>query len=224
MPDMGIWEIRDGKREFLYSRVMSWVALDRGVRLALKRSRPAPLDRWIRERDAAYESVFEEFWSEEKQSFVQFKGTEALDASALIMPLVRFISPTDPKWLSTLAAIQRELTEDSLVYRYKVNEAFDEHLDGEDGTFSICSFWFIECLSRGGQTLQARHYFEKMLSYASPLGLFSEQIGSQGQSLGNLPQAFTHLSLISAAFELDRKLGKGSGEGTPVFTGAAPQR
>ncbi|MGE9290153.1 MAG: glycoside hydrolase family 15 protein [Puniceicoccales bacterium] len=222
-PDMGIWEIRDGKREFLYSRVMSWVALDRGVRLALKRSRPAPLERWIKERDAAYESVFHEFWSEEKQSFVQFKGTESLDASALIMPLVRFISPTDPKWLSTLKAIQSELTEDSLVYRYKVNEAFDEHLEGEDGTFSICSFWFIECLSRGGQTLQARHYFEKMLSYASPLGLFSEQIGSKGQSLGNMPQAFTHLSLISAAFELDRRLGKGQGD-EAGFRGAAPQR
>lgn len=223
-PDMGIWEIRDGKREFLYSRVMSWVALDRGVRLALKRSRPAPLEHWIKERDAAYESVFEEFWSEEKQSFVQFKGTEALDASALIMPLVRFISPTDPKWLSTLKAIRSELTEDSLVYRYKVNEAFDEHLEGEDGTFSICSFWYIECLSRGGQTLQARHYFEKMLSYASPLGLFSEQIGSQGQSLGNLPQAFTHLSLISAAFDLDRKLGEGGGDRSSRFTGCAQSR
>ncbi|MBC2603075.1 glycoside hydrolase family 15 protein [Puniceicoccus vermicola] len=222
-PDMGIWEIRDGKREFLYSRVMSWVALDRGVRLALKRSRPAPLERWIKERDAAYNSVFEEFWSEEKQSFVQFKGTDALDASALIMPLVRFISPTDPKWLSTLEAIRRELTEDSLVYRYRVNEAFDEHLEGEDGTFSICSFWYIECLSRGGNTLQARHYFEKMLSYSSPLGLFSEQIGSEGQSLGNMPQAFTHLSLISAAFELDRRLGEGSGDDVG-FTGAAPQR
>lgn len=223
-PDMGIWEIRDGKREFLYSRVMSWVALDRGVRLALKRSRPAPLNRWIKERDAAYESVFQEFWSENKKSFVQFRGTEALDASALIMPLVRFISPTDPKWLSTLAAIQRELTEDSLVYRYKVNEAFDEHLEGEDGTFSICSFWFIECLARSGQTLQARHYFEKMLSYASPLGLFSEQIGSEGQSLGNLPQAFTHLSLISAAFELDRRIGTGvEGDGRGVL-GVAPQR
>jgi GH15 family glucan-1,4-alpha-glucosidase len=189
----------------------------------LKRSRPAPLERWIKARDAAYESVFQEFWSEEKQAFVQFKGTEALDASALIMPLVRIISPTDPKWLSTLEAIRRELTEDSLVYRYKVNEAFDEHLEGEDGTFSICSFWYIECLSRAGETLQARHYFEKMLSYASPLGLFSEQISSEGRALGNLPQAFTHLSLISAAFELDRKLGKDAG-GEVDFMGAAPQR
>tara|TARA_R100000027_G_scaffold22267_1_gene16126 strand:- start:9535 stop:11445 length:1911 start_codon:yes stop_codon:yes gene_type:complete len=222
-PDMGIWEIRDGKREFLYSRVMSWVALDRGIRLALKRSRPAPLERWILARDAAYESVFQDFWSEEKQSFVQFKGTESLDASALIMPLVRFISPTDPKWLSTLKAIQRELTEDSLVYRYRVNEAFDEHLEGEDGTFSICSFWFIECLSRAGDTLQARHYFEKMLSYASPLGLFSEQISSEGRALGNLPQAFTHLSLISAAFELDRRLDSGMGDHSS-FTACASQR
>jgi len=222
-PDMGIWEIRDGKREFLYSRIMCWVALDRGIRLAEKRSRPAPLDLWRKERDAAYESVFQDFWSEEKQSFVQFKGTDALDASALIMPLVRFISPTDPRWLSTLDAIRRELTEDSLVYRYKINEAFDEHLDGEDGTFSICSFWYIECLSRAGQTLQARHYFEKMLTYSSSLGLFSEQIGSQGQSLGNLPQAFTHLSLISAAFDLDRRIGKGEGD-VSEFTSLASRR
>lgn len=205
-PDTGIWEIRDGKREFLFSRVMCWVAMDRGIRLARKRGRPAPLDRWIAERDAAYESVFRDFWSREKRAFVQFKGTEALDAGALVMPLVRFISPTDPRWLSTLEAIRGELTEDSLVYRYRVNEAFDEHLEGEDGTFSICSFWYIECLSRAGETLQARHYFEKMLGYASPLGLFSEQIGSRGESLGNLPQAFTHLSLISAAFDLDRRL------------------
>lgn len=216
-PDTSIWEIRDGNREFLYSRVMCWVAMDRGIRLARKRSLPAPLERWICARDEAYESVFRDFWSEKKRSFVQFKGTESLDAAALIMPLVRFISPTDPRWISTLKAIRKELSEDSLVYRYRVNEAFDEHLDGEDGSFSICSFWLIECLSRSGEVEQARYYFEKMLSYASPLGLLSEQIGSRGEALGNLPQAFTHLSLISAAFDLDRRLEKRDGGGPVAF-------
>jgi len=216
-PDTSIWEIRDGSREFLYSRVMCWVAIDRGVRLARKRSLPAPLERWVRARDETYESVFREFWSEEKQSFVQFKGTESLDAAALIMPLVRFISPTDPRWITTLKAIREELTEDSLVYRYRVNEAFDEHLEGEDGSFSICSFWLVECLSRSGEVEQARYYFEKMLSYASPLGLFSEQIGSRGEALGNMPQAFTHLSLISAAFDLDRRLETGNRGGPTAY-------
>jgi len=209
-PDTGIWEIRDKEREFLYSRVMCWVALDRGIRLARKRGRPAPLERWRKARDEAYESVFRDFWSEDKQSFVQFKGTDALDAAALIMPLVRFISPTDPRWLSTQQAIRRELAEDSLVYRYRVNEAFPEHLEGEDATFSICSFWLIECLSRSGDVEQARYLFEKMLSYANPLGLFSEQVGTHGESLGNIPQAFTHLALISSAFDLDRRLERSS--------------
>lgn len=205
-PDAGIWEVRGGKRHFLFSRVMCWVAVDRGVRLALKRSRPAPVDRWRATRDEIYESVFEEFWDERKGAFVQAAGSDALDAAALMMPLVKFISPTDPKWSSTMAAIERELAEDSLVYRYRVGEAFSDELSGTEGTFSICSFWFIEALSRAGELEKARYLFEKMLSYASPLGLFSEQLGARGQGLGNIPQAFTHLALISTAFDLDRRL------------------
>jgi GH15 family glucan-1,4-alpha-glucosidase len=207
-PDASIWEVRSGNREFLYSRVMSWVALDRALRLAGKRSLPAPLDRWRSVRDEIYQSVFRDFWHADRKAFVQFKGAHALDAAALIMPLVRMISPTDPRWLSTLAAIESDLVEDSRVYRYRVGEAFGDELDGREGTFSICSFWYIECLARSGDLQQARFLFEKMLSYSSSLGLFSEQLGTAGEFLGNMPQAFTHLALISTAFDLDRRLSR----------------
>lgn len=205
-PDHGIWEVRGGEREFLYSRVMCWVAVDRALRLSAKRSYPAPVDRWRQVRDEIYESVFTEFWNPEREAFVQFKGSTAMDASALIMPLVRFISPKDPRWLSTLKAIEEDLVEDSRVYRYRVGEAFCDELEGGEGTFSICSFWFIECKARSDDIAQARFLFEKMLSYANPVGLFSEQLGTAGEFLGNVPQAFTHLALISAAYDLDRRL------------------
>jgi GH15 family glucan-1,4-alpha-glucosidase len=205
-PDSGIWEVRGGNREFLYSRLMCWVAIDRGVRLAQKRGLPAPLDTWIKNRDAMYQSIFKEFWDKKRKAFTQFKGTTALDASTLMMPLVRFISPTDPRWLSTLAAIEEDLVHDSLVYRYNVGEAFSDCLAGTEGTFSICSFWFIECVSRSGNIQKARYLFEKMLGYSNNLGLFSEQLGPRGEFLGNVPQAFTHLALISTAFDLDRRL------------------
>lgn len=204
--DASIWEIRGGDRQFLYSRVMCWVAVDRAIRLANKRSLPAPIEEWRRLRDEIYESVFDDFWNKEKQAFVQFKGSETLDAAALIMPLVRFVSPTDPKWLRAMEVIQEELAEDSLVYRYRANKAFPENLEGEDGTFSICSFWLIECISRTGDAPKARYLFEKMLTYGNKVGLFSEQINSRGEPLGNLPQAFTHLALISAAYDLNRRL------------------
>jgi GH15 family glucan-1,4-alpha-glucosidase len=204
--DAGIWEVRGGHQEFLFSRVMCWVALDRALRLADKRGLPCPYDRWRTTRDTIYESIFNEFWDADRQSFMQFKGADTLDAAALIMPLVRLISPTDPKWLSTLKAIGEELVEDSLVYRYKIGEAFDDELAGSEGTFSICSFWYIECISRSGDLNKARFLFEKMLSYANDLGLFSEQLGAKGEFLGNVPQAFTHLALISTAFDLDRRL------------------
>lgn len=204
--DVGIWEVRGGAQEFLYSRLMCWVALDRAIRLAHKRSLPAPLKKWLKVRDEIYENIFEHFFSEKRQSFVQFKGTEALDAATLMMPLVRFISPTDPKWLSTLKAIEEDLTQDSLVRRYNVGEAFSDELAGTEGSFSICSFWFIECVSRTGDLQKARYLFEKMLGYSNDLGLFSEQLGKRGEFLGNVPQAFTHLAMISAAYDLDRRL------------------
>ncbi len=213
-PDSGIWEVRSGDRHFLFSKVMCWVALDRAVRLSRKRSLPGPVDRWKQERDELYGYIHGKLWNEERQAFTQFEGADAMDAAALIMPLVKFISPTDPRWLSTLEAITDDLVTDSLVYRYRVGEAFSDHLDGGEGTFSICSFWYVECVGRQGDLQRARFLFEKMLSYGNQLGLFSEQLGPDGSFLGNVPQAFTHLALISAAFDLNRRLDE-QPEATP---------
>jgi GH15 family glucan-1,4-alpha-glucosidase len=205
-PDDGLWEKRSGRREYLYSRILCWVAIDRGIRLAVKRSHPAPLERWRAARDAIYREVHEHFWDPDQQSFVGIKGTNLLDASCLVMPLVRFISATDPRWRSTMAAVGRHLVEDSLVYRYEFEGPESDGLEGAEGSFSICSFWYIECLSRMGDLQQARFLFEKMLGYANHVGLYAEEIGLAGEHLGNFPQAFTHLALISAAYDLDRRL------------------
>ena len=207
LPDEGIWEVRNGRQEFLYSRLMCWVALDRGVRLAIKRSLPGPIVRWREVRDAIHEDIHASFWNEDVGAFVQVKGRDALDASCLLMPLVRFIAPTDPRWTSTLAAVGRTLTEDSLVFRYSIEDGQGaDGLDGVEGTFNMCSFWYIECLARSGDVQQARFLFDKMLGYANHLGIFAEETGAAGEQLGNFPQAFTHLALISAAHYLDRML------------------
>jgi GH15 family glucan-1,4-alpha-glucosidase len=203
-PDEGIWEVRGGRSEFLYSRLMCWVAIDRGVRLARKRSFPAPLREWIAERNAIYEEIFRDFWDEKRQAFTQCKGRPAMDAATLLMPLVRFISPTDPRWLSTMKAIEEDLVEDSLVHRYRIGEAAPDGFAGQEGTFCMCTFWYAECLCRGGDLQQGRYIFEKMLGYANHVGLYAEQLGAEGNHLGNFPQAFTHLGLISAAYALDR--------------------
>jgi GH15 family glucan-1,4-alpha-glucosidase len=205
-PDEGIWEVRGGAHEFLYSRVMCWVAIDRGLRLARDRSFPAPRERWAQARDDIYRDVYENFWNAQLQSFVQFKGSQAVDASALLMPIVKFIGPSDPRWRSTLRAINERLVEDSLVYRYQLTHSADTGFAGQEGTFSMCSFWNVECLARSGDLDQARFYFEKALSYANHLGLYAEELGLEGQQLGNFPQAFTHLGLISAAYYLDERL------------------
>jgi GH15 family glucan-1,4-alpha-glucosidase len=205
-PDDGVWEVRSGRQEFLYSKVMCWVAVDRGLRLIEKRSFPGPVLRWREVRDQIYTDVFENFWDEDQQTFVGIRGSASLDASCLIMPLVRFIAPTDPRWLSTMRAIEERLQEDSLIYRYDIEGPQTDGLRGTEGTFSICSFWYIECLSRSGDLQKARFYFEKMLGYANHLGLFAEEVGPKGEHLGNFPQALTHLALISAAFDLDRRL------------------
>ncbi len=204
--DEGIWEVRGGRRAFLYSRLMCWVALDRGIRLARKRSFPAPMDRWVKERDTIYREIFTNFWDGKRKAFTQSSGATALDASSLLMPLVKFISPTDPRWLSTLKAVEQELLDDSLVYRYRIGKGPSDGLAGEEGTFCICSFWYVECLSRAGDIEKARFYFEKMLGYANHLGLYAEELGPRGQHLGNFPQAFTHLALISSAYDLNRRL------------------
>jgi len=207
-PDEGIWEVRGGKQPLFYSRLMCWVAVDRALRLAEKRSFPAPMARWLGVRDAIYHQMHTEFWNEELQSFVQTKNGKTLDAACLLAPLVRFISPTDPRWLSTLRAIEEGLVDDSLVYRYKTEDG----LIGTEGTFCMCSFWLIECLARSGEVKRARFLLEKTLSYANHLGLFAEELSPSGEHLGNFPQAFTHLALISAAYELNRRLDeKGKG-------------
>jgi GH15 family glucan-1,4-alpha-glucosidase len=202
-PDEGIWEVRGGRKHLLHSRLMCWVAFDRVIRLADKRSFDAPLEKWRDNRRRINDDILDNFWSDELQSFVQAKGETQVDASMLLMPMMRYISPVDPRWLSTLKRIEDCLTEDSLVFRYPVGT---DGLDGSEGSFSACSFWLIECLARAGQLDKARLLFDKMLGYANHLGLYSEQLGSSGEHLGNFPQALTHLALISAASMLDRKL------------------
>jgi GH15 family glucan-1,4-alpha-glucosidase len=204
-PDEGIWEVRGGKHKFLYSRLLCWVALDRAIKIANLRSFPLNAN-WKTERDKIFNSIFTDFWNEEKQAFMQYPGSPTVDASALLMPLIRFISPKDPRWLSTLKRIEDELVSDSLVYRYRPDLAAPDGFISHEGTFSMCTFWFVECLSRAGQLEKARFYFEKMLGYANHLGLYSEQLGFQGEHLGNFPQAFTHMGLISAAYNLNKQL------------------
>jgi len=211
--DKGIWEIRGVDQPFTYSKLMCWVALDRGIRLADKRSLPAPRQRWRAMRDQIYEEIIEHSWNDELQAFVQYYDGETLDASNLIMPLVFFMSPHDPRMEKTIQAIcqppaQGGLLADSLVFRYNTQHGIDG-LEGEEGAFNMCTFWLVEALARSGQIERARHMFEQMLGYANHLGLYAEETGARGQALGNFPQAFTHLSLISAAYNLDRILSDG---------------
>jgi GH15 family glucan-1,4-alpha-glucosidase len=210
-PDEGIWEVRGGRKEFLHSRFMCWVAFDRAIRLASKRSFSGPIDVWYRTRDEIRNDIFTNFWDEELQAFVQAKGTKDLDASALLMPMMRFISPVDPMWLSTMRAIEAHLTEDTLVQRYETDRASVDGLPGTEGSFTACSFWYVECLARAGELEKAQLLFEKLLSYSNHLGLYSEELGHDGRHLGNFPQAFTHLALISAATYLDRALSGSNG-------------
>jgi GH15 family glucan-1,4-alpha-glucosidase len=204
--DEGVWETRGGRQHFTYSRLMSWVALERAVRIARQRGLPADIVRWMGVRDEIFEQIMSRGWHPGRAAFVQHYDTDVLDASVLLMPLVKFVAPTDPRWLSTLDAIGRELVSDALVYRYNA-AASPDGLEGEEGTFSICSFWYVEALARARRLDEARIAFEKVLTYANHLGLYAEEIGPTGEALGNFPQAFTHLSLISAATNLDRQLG-----------------
>jgi pentatricopeptide repeat protein len=209
--DEGIWEVRGGRRHFVYSKLMCWVAVDRGLRLADKRSFPADRDRWLKVRDEIYEEIMDRGWNPELKTFVQAYDSDILDASNLIMPLVFFVAPKGPRMLGTLDAINRSpkdggLVSNGLVHRYDVEKSPDS-LEGDEGTFSLCTFWLVEALTRAGRLDEARLIFEQMLSYANHVGLYAEEIGPSGEALGNFPQAFTHLTLISAAFNLDRALG-----------------
>ena len=215
-PDEGIWEMRSDRKQFVYSKLMCWVAVDRAIRLARKRSFPADLDKWLSVRDEIYLEIMEKGWNDKLKAFVQYYDSETLDASNLLMPLVFFLSPTDPLMLQTVEAIMQApdkggLLSNSLVYRYN-NRLVSDGLSGQEGTFNICTFWLVEVLTRSGihdkdKLEEARLMFEQMLGYANHLGIFSEEIGLSGEALGNTPQAFTHLSLISAAFNLDKALG-----------------
>jgi GH15 family glucan-1,4-alpha-glucosidase len=205
-PDEGMWEVRSGRREHLSSRLLCWVAVDRGLRLARNRSFPAPEARWLEARNAIYQSIFEEMWDARRGAFVRDRGSREMDASVLLMPLLRFISPIDPRWRSTMNAVTADLVEDSMVRRYRVLGPETDGFAEDEGRFTMCSFWYAECLSRAGDLQQARFVFEKILGYSNHLGLFAEQIGSSGEHLGNFPQAFTHLALISAAFDINRRL------------------
>ncbi|MEZ5352452.1 MAG: glycoside hydrolase family 15 protein [Bryobacteraceae bacterium] len=207
LPDEGIWEVRGGKRHFVYSKMQCWVALDRGLRIAAKRGLPVDSGRLRDARDRIYEAIMTKGWDPKRRTFTQAFDSNAIDAANLIMPLTLFLPATDPRMKGTIDAIIQDLVSDSLVYRYLLNEEQNDGLPGREGTFSMCSFWLVEALTRAGRLEEARFVFEKMLTYANHLGLYSEEIGPCGEALGNFPQAFTHLGLISAAYTLNRKLG-----------------
>jgi GH15 family glucan-1,4-alpha-glucosidase len=184
---------------------MSWVALDRAVRMATARGRPADLDRWLRERDRIHAHVMTKGWNDRLGAFVQSEGGDVLDASLVFMPLTGFVVPNDPRWQSTMSAMDKTLVDDSLVYRYDP-KASPDGLPGSEGTFSLCTFLYVDALARSGRLDDARLTFTKMLTYGNHLGLYSEEIDPTGQQVGNFPQAFTHLALIGAVVTLDKKL------------------
>ena len=214
-PDEGIWETRGGRQDFTYGRFQCWVAVDRAIRLAARTGRPANVAKWVIERDRLYNQIMERGWNPKVEAFTQHYNTDVMDASLLLMPIEGFIEPRDPMWLSTLRAMDRELVSDSLVYRYNP-AASPDGLHGDEGTFSLCTFWYVDALARSGRLDEAVLTFEKMQTYANHLGLFSEEIGASGEQLGNFPQAFTHLSLINAALTLNRELDLHATYGDPT--------
>jgi GH15 family glucan-1,4-alpha-glucosidase len=217
-PDEGVWETRGGRRDFTYGRLECWVALDRAIRLAERHGRPANVAKWAVERDQIYNQIIKRGWNNKVKAFTQHYATDVLDSILLFMPLEGFISPTDPMWLSTLDGMDRQLVSDSLVYRYNP-AASPDGLHGSEGTFSLCTFLYVDALARAGRLDDAVLTFEKMLTYGNHLGLFSEEIGSTGEQLGNFPQAFTHLSLINAAITLNSAMDRRAGLAEPALAG-----
>ena len=205
LPDAGIWEGREEPREHLHSQLMCWVAVDRAIRLASKRSLRAPFDRWVEARNAISRYIWETFWNDELGHFVRSKGSTDLDGAMLMMPLMRFVGSTDPQWLATLDAIGAQLADDALVLRYDR----DDGLEGKEGAFAACSFWYVECLARAGRIEEAHANMDKLLNYGNHLDLYAEEFTGKAELLGNFPQAFTHLALISAATYLDRAIDGG---------------
>jgi GH15 family glucan-1,4-alpha-glucosidase len=209
-PDEGIWEVRGGMRHFLHSRLMSWVAFDRAIRIARERGLPAPLEQWQQISMQIYREIMEKGWNEQKRCFTQYYGGEAVDASSLLLSLTGFLDGRDPRMLATIDRIQKDLTHDPHVFRYDIDAAADDGLAGHEGTFSICSFWLVEALAKAGRLEEARLSLEHMLTYANHLGLYSEEIASTGEALGNFPQAFTHLALIHACMSVNEATDKAS--------------
>jgi GH15 family glucan-1,4-alpha-glucosidase len=207
-PDEGIWEVRGGAKHFLHSRLMCWVAFDRAIRIARDWGLPAPLDEWQKTGTRIYREIMEKGWDEETKSFVQYYGGQAIDASALLLALTGFVEARDPRMITTIERIQRELTHMPHVYRYDVEKGASDGLEGHEGTFNICSFWLVEALARAGRVEEARLSLEHMLTYANHVGLYAEEIASTGEALGNFPQAFTHLALIRACLRVDEAMNK----------------
>ena len=206
-PDEGVWETRGGRKNFTYGRFQCWVALDRAIRMAERSGRPANIAKWVVERDRLYNQIMDRGWNEKAGAFTQHYGTDVMDSSLLLMPIEGFVTPLDPMWLSTLKQIDKELVSDSLVYRYNP-AASPDGLHGDEGTFSLCTFLYVDALARAGRLDDAVLTFEKMQTYGNHLGMFSEEIGPTGEQLGNFPQAFTHLSLINAAITLNTELDR----------------
>ncbi len=203
-----MWEMRGETRHHLSSKVLCWTALDRAVRLAPHLGEfAARADAWAVERDKIREAVLERGWSEKRQAYAQSFDSDDLDAAQLLMPLVGFLPATDPRMKSTIDAIAGDLTEDGLVLRYR-NSAEGVNADGlqgEEGTFVICSFWLVCCLAKAGEQERAEALFDQLVSYANDVGLLAEEIDTaNGEMLGNVPQAFSHIGLITAAREVDR--------------------
>ncbi len=211
--DEGIWEWRAGKQNFVFSRLMCWVALDRAVQMTFKCGLPGNSAGWVQARNRIYDQIMHRGWNDDRQAFRQCYENGALDSANLMMPLVKFISARDPRMQSTIDATLSGLTKDFLVYRYDPDVSFDG-ITGDEATFSICTFWLIECLARSGRLDEAHLMLQRIFSAANHLGLYSEEMGLNGEMLGNFPQAYTHLSLISAVIHLDQALDRSR---TPEF-------
>jgi alpha,alpha-trehalase len=203
--DAGMWEMRGEPRHHLSSKVLCWTALDRAVKLAPHLGMYGKAEEWAAERDRIHATVLERGWSEARQAYAQSYDADELDAAALLMPLVGFLPATDPRMRSTIEAIDRELTEDGLVLRYRNAAGLNaDGLTGEEGTFVICSFWLVSCLAKAGEIERAERLFDQLAGYANELGLLAEEIDTaNGELLGNFPQAFSHIGLITAAREID---------------------
>jgi len=210
--DAGMWEMRGAPRHHLSSKVLCWTALDRAVKLAPALGAFAKPEEWAAERDRIRDAILGRGWSEAKQAYAQSFDADELDAAALLMPLVDFLPATDPRMRSTIEAVASELTQDGLVLRYLNDEGLNaDGLTGEEGTFVICSFWLVSCLARAGEIERAEALFDKLAGFANDLGLLAEEIDTaSGELLGNFPQAFSHIGLITAAAEIDRARAGGA--------------